>query len=201
MPLSQRGCLLAWLAMSTRQASGAAWAQACWGVILGNSWWPCLCRLPSYSCLWWLRCPHLVVLIDMAQHSCLWYHYPGWMSMHSVCFFQRQFRKQTGWICPILTHINTSSVTKYTKEENGGLNGNHLSKTKGASKFPLLLAKIFFAEKKLHFEHKLCLALGLENSGVGGFFVCFFLLALISWLFLLESFTGQWLNPFVLPAK
>lgn len=52
------------------------------------------------------------------------------------------------------SHINTSSVTKYTKEEDGGLDGNCLSEAKGASKFPLPLAKIFFAKKKT--KPKIC---------------------------------------------
>lgn len=75
-----------------------------------------------------------------------------------------------------MSHINISSVTECTKEDDGSLNGNHPSEAKGDSKFPLLLAKILFAKKKLYFEHKLCLALGLENPGIGFcLFVCFFL--------------------------
>lgn len=74
-----------------------------------------------------------------------------------------------------MSHINTSSVTKRTKEEGGDFSGNHLTEAKGAYKFPfLLLAKILFAKKpknkRLHFEHKLGLALGLENPG--SFCVC-----------------------------
>ena len=61
--------------------------------------------------------------------------------------------------------VNTSAVAKCTKGEDGSLDGKHLREAKGASKFPLRLAKVFFAKKKLHFENKLCLALGLVNPG------------------------------------
>lgn len=74
-----------------------------------------------------------------------------------------------------MSHINTSSVTKRTKEEGGDFSGNHPTEAKGAYKFPfLLLAKILLAKKpknkRLHFEHKFGLALGLENPG--SFCVC-----------------------------
>lgn len=50
-----------------------------------------------------------------------------------------------------MSPINTSSVTTCTKEEDGGLDGDHLGEAKSASKFPLLLAKIFFRKNSALF--------------------------------------------------
>lgn len=105
-----------------------------------------------------------------------------------------------------MSHFSTSSVTKHTKEEGGDFSGSHLSEAKGAYKCPLSTSScqdtVGGGGEGRHFEHKFDLALGLENPR--SFCVCLFVfspLELISWLFLLESFTGQWLNPFGLPAR
>lgn len=44
----------------------------------------------------------------------------------------------------MMSHFNTSSMTKHTKEEGDDFSGNHLSEAKGVYKCPLLLAKILF---------------------------------------------------------
>lgn len=93
-----------------------------------------------------------------------------WLDEYAQCLLLPETVQKANKIN--MSQINTSSVTKYTKEEDGGLDGNHMSEAKGASKFPLCLAKILFAKKKLCFEHKFCLALGLESHG--GFFLFFF---------------------------
>lgn len=63
--------------------------------------------------------------------------------------------------------INTSSVTKHTKEEGGDFSGSDMSEAKGAYKCPLSTFSscqdTVWEKKKKHFEHKLDLALGLEN--------------------------------------
>lgn len=59
-----------------------------------------------------------------------------------------------------VTHINTLSVTKYTKEDDDGSDENNLSEAKGPSTSS---SQDILCHLRLHFEHKLCLASELEN--------------------------------------